>query len=97
MPIQTNVSVTALNASHAAFESPEPAKPALHFPLTSGAPERFAFNINDASIALSISRSSLYVMIKTGEITMIKIAGRSLVPRSEIERLTRILPAKKAA
>ena len=50
--------------------------------------ERFAYPVNDACHALGIKRTSLYELAKNGELKLIKIAGRTLVPRSEIERLT---------
>jgi excisionase family DNA binding protein len=54
------------------------------------APERFAYRIPDACIALGIGRTSLYKLVEQKELRLIRIAGRALVPRSEIERLTRI-------
>jgi excisionase family DNA binding protein len=51
---------------------------------------KLAFRIDEACHALGIGRTSLYELAKTGEIKLIKIAGRTLVPRSEIERLTRV-------
>jgi excisionase family DNA binding protein len=53
-------------------------------------PDRFAYSITDACYSLSISRSSLYEMIARAELKPIKIAGRTLIPRSELERLTAI-------
>jgi Helix-turn-helix domain len=41
-----------------------------------------------AEVALGIGRTSLYELVKSGELKLIKIAGRTLVPRSELERLT---------
>ncbi len=52
--------------------------------------ERFAYPGNDACHALGIKRTSLYELAKTGQLKLIKIAGRTLVPRSELERLTRV-------
>ena len=70
----------------AKFELADPWESAL-----SGAhPERFAYRVPDACTALGISRTSLYELVKRGELTLIKIAGRTLVPRSELERLTRV-------
>lgn len=46
--------------------------------------------MNDACHALGIKRTCLYGLAKTGQLKLIKIAGRTLVPRSEIERLTRV-------
>lgn len=52
----------------------------------------FSFRIADASRLLGIGRTSLYELAKSGKIKIIKIAGRSVVPRSELERLTRLPP-----
>jgi excisionase family DNA binding protein len=51
---------------------------------------RFAYPVNDACHALGIKRTSLYELAKNGELKLIKIAGRTLVPHSEIERLTTV-------
>jgi excisionase family DNA binding protein len=52
--------------------------------------ERMAYPVSDACDALGISRTSLYQLIRLGELKVIKIAGRTLVPRSELERLTHV-------
>ncbi len=52
--------------------------------------DRWAYRVADACHGLGISRTSLYELVKAGKIKTIKIAGRTLVPRSEIERLTRV-------
>lgn len=49
--------------------------------------EKLALRVADACNSLSISRSSLYNMIRDGRLKSVKIAGRTLVLRSEIERL----------
>jgi|HigsolmetaAR202D_1030399.scaffolds.fasta_scaffold09238_3 excisionase family DNA binding protein len=54
------------------------------------APEKFAYRISEACNALGIGRTSLYKLVHQGKLRLIKIAGRSLVPRSELERLTRL-------
>ena len=51
---------------------------------------KLAYRIDEACHSLGIGRTSLYELVKSGEVQLIKIAGRSLVPRSEIERLTRV-------
>ncbi len=58
--------------------------------LEHSAHERFAYRITDACAALGIGRTSLYKLVERNELRLIRIAGRSLVPRSEIERLTRV-------
>jgi predicted site-specific integrase-resolvase len=60
---------------------------------TTPEPDRFAFPVNDACHALGIKRTLLYELAKTGQIKLIKIAGRTLVPRAEIERLTNVTTA----
>lgn len=48
---------------------------------------RLAVRINDACAALSISRSSVYELIATGKIKTALIAGRRLIPVSELARV----------
>lgn len=50
--------------------------------------ERLAYPVNEACHAMGIKRSLLYELIRRREIEPVKIAGRTLIPRSEIERLT---------
>lgn len=50
-------------------------------------PEILAFRANDACRALSLGRSTLYKLINEGKLKSITIAGRTLIPRTEIERL----------
>jgi excisionase family DNA binding protein len=49
-----------------------------------------AYRVDDAAAMLGIGRVSLYKLVRKGQLRMIKIAGRTLVPRSEIERLTAV-------
>ncbi len=51
---------------------------------------RSAYPVNEGAHRLGIGRSLLYEMAKEGRIKLIKIAGRTLVPASEIERLTSV-------
>lgn len=46
-----------------------------------------AFRVNSACALLQISRSTLYLLAARGELRLIKVAGRTLVPASEIRRL----------
>ena len=57
---------------------------------TNSTSEKFTYTVSDACAALGIGRTSLYALAKSGELNLVKIAGRTLVPRSELERLTRI-------
>lgn len=60
------------------------------------APERMAYTVNAALHALSIGRTKFYELVNAGELKLIKIGGRTLVPRSELERLTRVDRAEAA-
>lgn len=37
-----------------------------------------------------ISRAKLYELLKSGDLKSIKIGGRTFIPRSELDRLTRV-------
>ncbi len=43
--------------------------------------------VNDAAAMLSLSRTSLYALAKSGQLRLVRIAGRSLVPMEDIKRL----------
>lgn len=45
-----------------------------------GAAGKRAYRIDEACHCLGIGRTSLYALVKSGELKLIKIAGRSLVP-----------------
>ena len=59
--------------------------------------ERLAYSVDEACQLLSIGRTSLYELAKRNELRFIKIAGRTLIPRSELERLTNSKTATEAA
>lgn len=48
-----------------------------------------ALSITDACRALSLGRTSLWKLSREGKLRVVKISGRTLVPRSEVERLVR--------
>ena len=54
-----------------------------------------AHRIPEACQRIGISRSSLYELIKGGRVITVRIAGRTLVPESELQRL--MLEAKASA
>ena len=45
-----------------------------------------AYKVPDACRRLGVSRSLLYDLIKTGELKAIKVANRTLIPESELQR-----------
>jgi excisionase family DNA binding protein len=56
-------------------------------PSASTAIRPAAWRIADAARQLGISRSSLYRMAALGQVRIIKIGGRSVIPDSEVMRL----------
>jgi excisionase family DNA binding protein len=48
---------------------------------------RRAFAVKEAAALIGVSRSMLYVLIKSGALRTIKLGGRRLIPRDEIEAL----------
>ncbi len=46
------------------------------------------YRINDACQLLGISRAHLYQRVAMGELRLVKIGNRSLIPASEIVRLS---------
>jgi len=70
-------------AAGEAVPKPEAAK------LKASTPSRRpdAWRVNDGLAQLSISRATLYKLAGDGKIRLVKIAGRTLIPDSEIRRL----------
>jgi excisionase family DNA binding protein len=54
------------------------------------------YSIEEATQYLRISRASLYLKIRSGSLRPIKDGSRTLIPGSEIARLS-VLPAHSAA
>ncbi len=52
-----------------------------------------AYRVPDAARVLGVGKTSLYELFKTGELTPIRIAGRTLVPADQIRRLITTAPA----
>ena len=48
-------------------------------------PEKLAFTIAEACVALGIGKTSLYELISSGELKSIRAAGRRLIRRSDLE------------
>jgi predicted DNA-binding protein (UPF0251 family) len=49
--------------------------------------ERLAFQINEAAAIAGVSRSTIYKAAKLGKIKITKVLDRSVVTRSELNRL----------
>ncbi len=51
--------------------------------------EPLNYRVNDFSKSFGISRTSIYDLIKTGKLRVIRVAGRTLIPAAEAQRLIR--------
>jgi excisionase family DNA binding protein len=60
--------------------------------------DQLLLGVEGAAAALGISRALLYrELLQTGKLRVVKIAGRTLIPKSELERYVRELSAAAAA
>ena len=86
---QTNLMVTHMRT---VTDSPDRDQPVEEIPgiALGNRPPPMAYRVQDACYALGIGRTSLYELVKVGELKLLRIAGRTLVPHSELERLTRV-------
>lgn len=50
-------------------------------------PDTLAFTVEEALTAMRISRSTFYELVKTGELPVAKVRGRTLVRRIDLEAL----------
>jgi excisionase family DNA binding protein len=53
-------------------------------PLTS---DRRALRVNEAAILYGISRSTIYKLMALGTLRTVKVAGRRLIPRDNLEAM----------
>ncbi len=49
--------------------------------------EKLAYTVPEFVRAFGISRTSVYELMKRGELTTVKVAGRRLIPRQSAMRL----------
>ena len=59
-----------------------------HFPSVIASMRPAAWRINDAAFQLGVSRVTVYKLISEKKLAVVKIAGRSVIPDSEIVRIT---------
>lgn len=49
--------------------------------------ERATYSVDETSKVLGLGRNTTYEAVRTGAIGSIKIGGRILIPRTEVERI----------
>jgi excisionase family DNA binding protein len=54
---------------------------------TSSLPRPVAWTVNDGARLLNVSRSTVYALARARKLRLIRLAGRTLIPDSEIARL----------
>ena len=57
--------------------------------ITTAPAERRALRVNDAAFIYGVSRSSIYKLMSEGKLVTVKLAGRRLIPRDNLEALLR--------
>lgn len=48
---------------------------------------RMSYSVDEAAALIGIGRTTLYGLIKTGELPVVKIGTRTLVRRNDLEKL----------
>lgn len=56
----------------------------------SAANEKIAYGVQEAAEAMSVGKSTVWRWIHDGKVRTVKLGGRTLIPRPELERL--VLP-----
>lgn len=59
--------------------------------------DRLAYSIPEAAAASSLSRATLYRLAEAGELRMIRIGRRTVIPASDLARLIEGVPAGGSA
>ena len=59
--------------------------------------DKLAFNMKEAPQAIGVSKSQLYEEIRTGRLKSVKVAGRRLILRDDLEAFLRAPPQAQAA
>jgi excisionase family DNA binding protein len=49
--------------------------------------EKLAYTIPEAAAACGLGRTTIYELIKRGELPLVKVGGRSLVRRQDLEAM----------
>lgn len=57
---------------------------------------RLLLRINDACHAIGLGRTKIYALIQSGRLKVVRIGGRTLIERSEIERLIAVARGEAA-
>ena len=64
---------------------------------TSGPGDKLAYTVPEAAHALGISETTVWELLKTGELRKIKLFGRTLIKRQELARVITEAEGREAA
>jgi excisionase family DNA binding protein len=58
---------------------------------------KLAYTVDEAGPAIGVSRSTVFEMIRDGEVVAKKVRGRTIIPREELQRIIDEAPSSRAA
>ncbi|WP_332657318.1 helix-turn-helix domain-containing protein [Brevundimonas sp.] len=58
---------------------------------------KLAYTVDEAGPAIGVSRSTMFEMIRLGEVVAKKVRGRTVIPRDELQRILDEAPTARAA
>ena len=58
---------------------------------------KLAYTVDEAAQAIGVSTTTVWTMIREGEVMAKKVRGRTLVPRDELQRVLDQAPEARAA
>lgn len=67
--------------------------PAIHSSPFSPCSERLSYSVAEAAKICGIGRTMFYSLVNQGRLPIVKLRGRTLVKRSDLEKFVRELPA----
>jgi excisionase family DNA binding protein len=59
--------------------------------------EKLSYTVNEATEALGIGRTTIYELIKAGELAVVKIGSRTIIRRKDLDALLDRLTRRQAA
>ena len=67
-----------------------------HSPDAASASDKLAYTVEEAGRAIGVSRSTVFDMIRVGELTAKKLRGRTVIARIELQRVLTEAPDARA-
>jgi excisionase family DNA binding protein len=74
---------------------PEPPPPIAPAPVIQLPPEKLAYTLKEASLALGIGKTTLYKAIAEGHLSAIKLGNRTLIPADVLRAWIAAMPPRQ--